>query len=86
MREGPLAKSGGMWRPWRTSGAVESPLLCRRNVHGQAAIFSLFWLFVGARVASVALWGRYATPGHLWGPCGAAGGRGEAQKSRYELG
>jgi|MDTA01.2.fsa_nt_gb hypothetical protein len=55
-------------------------------MYGQAVIFSLFWLFVGARVASVALWGRYATPGHLLGPCGAAGGRGEAQKSRYEWG
>ena len=28
-------------------------------------------------LASVALWGRYATPGHLWGPCGAVGWRGE---------
>ena len=54
---------------------------CVRAMYGQAVIFSLFWLFVGARVAPEALWGSYATPGHLWGPCGTAEGEGKRRRA-----
>ena len=35
-RERPLAKSGGVWRPWKAIGAVGSLLLCERGVGGVA--------------------------------------------------
>ena len=44
--------------------------------------FSLFWLLYCVCMASVALCGRYATPGDLWVSYGTAGGRGEAWKGR----
>ena len=54
-------------------------------VCGQAAIsryFGCFYACVWPRMASVALCGRYATPGDLWVSYGTAGGRGEAWKGR----